>query len=132
MTAESGLDHMPGSQDMPVSEPAKPSADVSPLPTADHAYAYLLIQDLEAGEPLADVALLDVKIAEATAAMVNAKTTSEKRQAKERKEDLMRLKRVEQIYVRLPDRACPQLASHTWLDCRMLFCPYYRAGYLCF
>lgn len=31
--------------------------------------------------------------------MVNATTNSEKRKAKERKEDLMRLKRVEIIYV---------------------------------
>jgi len=32
--------------------------------------------------------------------MKNAQTSTEKRKAKERKEDLMRLKRVEQIYVR--------------------------------
>lgn len=46
-----------------------------------------------------DVALLDAKIAEAVAAMAKAETSGEKRRAKERKEDLMRLKRVEQIYV---------------------------------
>jgi hypothetical protein len=39
-------------------------------------------------------------IAEATAALKEAETSGEKRKAKERKEDLMRLKRVEQIYVR--------------------------------
>lgn len=48
---------------------------------------------------MVDVALLDTKIAEAAAAMVTADTAGEKRKAKERKEDLMRLKRVEQIYV---------------------------------
>ncbi len=45
------------------------------------------------------MALLDAKIAEAEAAMAKAETTAEKRKAKERKEDLMRLKRVEVIYV---------------------------------
>jgi hypothetical protein len=39
-------------------------------------------------------------IAEATAALKEAETSGDKRKAKERKEDLMRLKRVEQIYVR--------------------------------
>lgn len=56
-------------------------------------------QDDEPSEPLPDVAQIDLKIAEAEEAMANAETTAEKRRAKERKEDLMRLKRVEQIYV---------------------------------
>ena len=43
--------------------------------------------------------LLDAKIAEAEAAIKKADSSSEGRKAKERKEDLMRLKRVEQIYV---------------------------------
>jgi len=43
--------------------------------------------------------LLDAKIAEAEAALKKADSNSERRRAKERKEDLMRLKRVEQIYV---------------------------------
>lgn len=43
---------------------------------------------------------MDAKIAEALAAIKAAETSAEKRRAKERKEDLMRLKRVEQIYVR--------------------------------
>lgn len=50
-------------------------------------------------EVLPDVALLDIKIAEANSAMLNAQTNNERRLARERKEDLMRLKRVEQIYV---------------------------------
>ena len=46
------------------------------------------------------MAQLDAKIAEAEEAMAKAETSAEKRKAKERKEDLMRLKRVELIYVR--------------------------------
>lgn len=57
-------------------------------------------QDDEASDTLPDIAQLDAKIAEAEEAMAKAETTAEKRKAKERKEDLMRLKRVEQIYVR--------------------------------
>ena len=41
-------------------------------------------------------------IAEAEEAMANAETSADKRRAKERKEDLMRLKRLELIYVRAP------------------------------
>lgn len=48
---------------------------------------------------LPDVVLLDAKIAEVEAALKKADSNSERRRAKERKEDLMRLKRVEQIYV---------------------------------
>ena len=60
-----------------------------------------LYQDEETSETLPDVAQLDAKIAEAEEAMAKAETSAEKRKAKERKEDLMRLKRVETIYVRL-------------------------------
>ena len=58
-------------------------------------------------EKLPDVALLDAKIAEAEKAIAEGETTAEKRRAMERREDLMRLKRVEQIYVR------PRLALQT-------------------
>lgn len=78
MTAESGLERMPGSER--VFEPK-----VAP-------------SDDEASETLPDIAHLDSKIAEADEAMAKAETAAEKRKAKERKEDLMRLKRVEQIY----------------------------------
>ena len=57
------------------------------------------MQDDESSETLPDIAHLDSKIAEAEEAMAKAETSAEKRKAKERKEDLMRLKRVEQIYV---------------------------------
>ena len=46
-----------------------------------------------------DLALLDTKITEATESIKVAQTGADKRKARERKEDLMRLKRVEQIYV---------------------------------
>ncbi|KAF8165029.1 hypothetical protein B0H34DRAFT_855483 [Crassisporium funariophilum] len=79
MTAESGLDHMPGTEGEFKSSTFNPD-------------------EAETGEPLPDLALLDQKIEEAIEAMKNAQTSAEKRKAKERKEDLMRLKRAEQIY----------------------------------
>jgi len=48
---------------------------------------------------LPDLALLEQMIEEATQAMKKAETTAEKRKVKERREDLTRLKRVEQVYV---------------------------------
>lgn len=62
----------------------------------------LNFQDEEPSDTLPDVAQLDAMIAEAEEAMNKAETTAEMRKAKERKEDLMRLKRVELIYVGLP------------------------------
>ena len=59
-----------------------------------------LLKDPESAEPLPDIALLDTKIAEAEAAISEAASGPLERKAKERKEDLMRLKRVEMIYVR--------------------------------
>ncbi|KAJ6516172.1 hypothetical protein C8R45DRAFT_959155 [Mycena sanguinolenta] len=79
MTAESGLEHMPGSE-------------------GQFESSTFISKDPEAGEPLPDIALLDAKIAEATKAMETTDNPAEKRKAKERREDLMRLKRVEQIY----------------------------------
>ncbi|KAI6047109.1 hypothetical protein EDC04DRAFT_2621732 [Pisolithus marmoratus] len=79
MTAESGLERMPGTEG--TMEPPR----VTP-------------GDLESPEPLPDVALLDSKIVEAEAAVAAATTSSRERAARERKEDLMRLKRVEVIY----------------------------------
>ncbi|KAJ6599344.1 hypothetical protein DFH09DRAFT_1130790 [Mycena vulgaris] len=79
MTAESGLEHMPGSE-------------------GQFESSTFISKDPDAAEPLPDIALLDAKIAEATKAMEDGETPAEKRKAKERREDLMRLKRVEQIY----------------------------------
>lgn len=46
------------------------------------------------------MALLDTKIAEVEAAIKTADSAVEKRRLKIKREDLMRLRRVEQIYVR--------------------------------
>ncbi|KAJ7228927.1 hypothetical protein GGX14DRAFT_615927, partial [Mycena pura] len=79
MKAESGLDHIPGSE--------------GPIESST-----FIAKDPDVAEPFPDIALLDAKIAEAAKAIEESETTSEKRKAKERREDLMRLKRVEQIY----------------------------------
>ncbi|KAH6915434.1 hypothetical protein BKA70DRAFT_1420367 [Coprinopsis sp. MPI-PUGE-AT-0042] len=78
MTLESGLERLPG------------------VDAGIRSSTY--VEDEESGEPLPDVKLLDEKIEEAIAAIAKAETTSEKRKAIARKEDLLRLKRVEQIY----------------------------------
>jgi hypothetical protein len=57
------------------------------------------------------MALLDTKIAEVEAAIKTADNPVEKRRLKIKREDLMRLRRVEQIYVR----------SYRWLVLRRLF-----------
>ncbi|KAG1815329.1 hypothetical protein EV424DRAFT_1114352 [Suillus variegatus] len=79
MTAESGLDCMPGSE-----------GDAEPLQVTN--------EDLEIAEPLLDVAMLDAKISEAVVAIGDATSPAQERKARERKEDFMRLKRVEAIY----------------------------------
>ncbi|KIY73791.1 N1221-domain-containing protein [Cylindrobasidium torrendii FP15055 ss-10] len=80
MSFESGLDHMPSAED-----------NLEPALAVEQ-------DDAESTELLPDVALLDAKIAEATIALDEAQSMSEKRKLKERKEDLLRLKRVETIY----------------------------------
>ncbi|KAG2013965.1 hypothetical protein CC2G_010822 [Coprinopsis cinerea AmutBmut pab1-1] len=77
MSFESGLERMPGS---------------------DKERSSTYLDDDESGEPLPDLKLLDEKIEEAIAAIAKAETGPERRKAMERKEDLLRLKRVEQIY----------------------------------
>lgn len=79
MTAESGLEHMPGTE-------------------GEFESSTFNANDAEFAEPLPDLALLDTKITEATESIKVAQTGADKRKARERKEDLMRLKRVEQIY----------------------------------
>lgn len=79
MTAESGLDHMPGTE-------------------GEFESSTFNADDAESAEPLPDLALLDTKITEAIESIKVAQTGADKRKARERKEDLMRLKRVEQIY----------------------------------
>ncbi|KAA1466295.1 hypothetical protein DENSPDRAFT_831103 [Dentipellis sp. KUC8613] len=84
MTAESGLEHLPGLEGvvdsftkLNLTNEADSDADSDVLP---------------------DIAVLDAKIAEAEAALKSTPPGSERRQWKVRKEDLVRLKRVEQIY----------------------------------
>lgn len=54
---------------------------------------------MEGSDVLPDVGQLDAKIAETEAALAQAESVGDQRRARERREDLMRLKRVEQIYV---------------------------------
>ncbi|KAK7061485.1 Striatin-interacting protein 1 [Favolaschia claudopus] len=79
MTTESGLEHMPGSE-------------------GQESSTFSTSKDPEVAEPLPDIALLDAKIAEATKAIEEATSPGEQYKARQRREDLMRLKRVEQIY----------------------------------
>jgi hypothetical protein len=69
---------------------------------------------------LPDVVLLDAKIAEVEAVIKKADSNSERRKAKERKEDLMRLKRVEQIYVWVSPPLQPQKVDRA-TGCRSAF-----------
>ncbi|KAG5352526.1 hypothetical protein C0989_001839 [Termitomyces sp. Mn162] len=78
IAAESGLEHMPGDDEFQSST--------------------FTANDPEVAEPLPDIALLGVKIEESMKILETSDSSAEKRKARERKEDLMRLKRVEQIY----------------------------------
>lgn len=73
-----------------------------------------------------DVALLEKKLEEATKAMETAETIAERRKAQELKEDLMRLKRVEQVYV--SQLYSVVYASGRTLTNRVPFFRYYRDG----
>ena len=77
---------------------------------------------------LPDMALLDAKIAETEAAMKAAGGTAEKRRLKIKREDLMRLRRVEQIYVCF-FCVCMQLSNRVN---RALFSQCSPTGYLFF
>ncbi|EIW76163.1 N1221-domain-containing protein [Coniophora puteana RWD-64-598 SS2] len=66
-------------------------------------------EESENAQPLRDIAHIDTKITEAEAAIGKADKPSEERKTRERKEDLMRLKRVEQIYVRFLSAVLPLL-----------------------
>lgn len=100
MTTESGLEHLPGSEGD--AESSKPISEVSfPVTLSRLLVVQCLSQEPENAEVLTDVALLDAKIAEAEAEVANieAKSGAEERKAREKREDLKRLKRVEVIYV---------------------------------
>lgn len=101
MIAESGLDHLPGYEGEYRFSTfnAKAKTVSTCIDTVVLCWEYE--QDPENAELLPDVELLEQQIAEAAKAMENAESPADKRKAAELKEDLMRLKRVEQIYVRL-------------------------------
>ncbi|PFH52639.1 hypothetical protein AMATHDRAFT_139711 [Amanita thiersii Skay4041] len=82
MIAESGLNHLPGSEGEYKFSTFNAKAKFDP----------------ENAEPLPDMTLIEQKITEAIKMMTEPQSGSDKRKGKERKEDLMRLKRVEQIY----------------------------------
>lgn len=94
MTAESGLDHLPGHE---VKPSTTYSADVSNITICHEALTF--VQDSDNAEPLPDIAHIDAKILEATKTINEATSHSERQKAREQREDLVRLKRVEQIYV---------------------------------
>ncbi|TEB35348.1 hypothetical protein FA13DRAFT_1910340 [Coprinellus micaceus] len=79
MSSESGLERMPGTEGEMRSSTFNPD-------------------EVENGEPLPDVKVLQEKIEEAERMAREAESPAEKRKAMERKEDLLRLLRVEQIY----------------------------------
>ena len=101
MTAESGLEHLPGSEGEFESSTITSTyvCIFNDLLLLFGLHADPISQDPETAEPLPDIALLDAKISEATTAIKDAESAGDKGKARERKEDLMRLKRVEQIYV---------------------------------
>jgi hypothetical protein len=103
MTAESGLDHMPGSEKItaPKVAPSVCKARMTqPHMAATKPFQCVYpFQDDDPSETLPDVSVLDGMIAEAEEMMAKAQGGAEMRRAKERKEDLLRLRRVEQIYV---------------------------------
>jgi len=91
---ESGLDNLPNKHDSLL--------ELGGFLTGIHDKRYSVVSTVggnDDGETLADIALLDRKIAEAEKAVRNAETSSERRKAQEKKEDLIRLGRVETIYV---------------------------------
>lgn len=101
MASESGLEHMPGSSN---------TSDAFNLPNADNdlksVHAQLnpssSIEEDDLAQDLPDVVALNTALAFADASIKLAEIKgerTEKRKARERKEDLMRLKRVEQVYV---------------------------------
>ncbi|KIJ37340.1 hypothetical protein M422DRAFT_69303 [Sphaerobolus stellatus SS14] len=88
---ESGLDSLPNKNDL----------DFATFITGVHDKRYSVVSTVgnnDEGETLADIALLDEKIAQADEAVRKAHTSGDRRKAQERKEDLIRLKRVESIY----------------------------------
>ena len=95
---ESGLDNFPNRHDG-----AFDTGSFAPWSNDKHYSAVSTTGGNDEGDKFVDLVLLDQKIAEAESAIKKAQASgdrSERRRAQERKEDLVRLKRVEAIYVR--------------------------------
>ena len=112
--SESGLEHLSGTDD--VTEALnRMKLSVSEMPPSQCVLSYGRHQNESSVEGetdvLPDMALLDAKIAETEAAMKAADVSAEKRRLRIKREDLMRLRRVEQIYVCF----CPVLRTCTCL-----------------
>ncbi|KAI0053040.1 hypothetical protein FA95DRAFT_1552928 [Auriscalpium vulgare] len=87
VTAESGLEHLPGM----VNEGLADSMQKMNLGTEEG-------EDEPDGDALPDVAFLEAKIAEIDTRLKTVESNAERRQLRIRREDLMRLRRVEHIY----------------------------------
>jgi hypothetical protein len=113
--SESGLEHLSGTDD--VTEALNKMKLSVSKPASHCAPSYDRCRHQDEGiveaetDALPDMALLDAKIAETEAAMKAADVPAEKRRLKIKREDLMRLRRVEQIYVCF----CPALRVCTCL-----------------
>lgn len=96
---ESGLDNLPNRSDNPF--------DTGSMGSWSSEKRYSVVSTVggnEEGEKFVDLVLLDQKISEAGLTIKKAQASgdrAERRRAQERREDLMRLKRVEAIYVSL-------------------------------
>jgi hypothetical protein len=101
---ESGLDNFPNRTDAPF--------DTGSLASWSNDKHYSVVSSTggnDEGDKFLDLVLLDQKIAEAESAIKKAQASgdrAERRRAQERKEDLVRLKRVEAIYVRGLNFSC--------------------------
>lgn len=94
---ESGLDNFPNRNDS-----AFDTGSMTSWSNDKHYSVVSIMGGNEEGDKFVDLALLDQKIAEAESAIKKAQVSGdrpERRRAQERREDLVRLKRVEAIYV---------------------------------
>lgn len=101
MASESGLEHMPGSSN--ISDVFNfPDANNDVKPARANLNSSSSIEEEDFSQDLPDIVALNSVLAftEASVKLAEIKgERAEKRKAQERKEDIMRLKRVEQVYV---------------------------------
>lgn len=121
---ESGLDNFPSRADS-----AFDAGSLASWSKDKHYSAVSTTGGTDEGDKFLDLVLLDQKIAEAEIAIKKAQASGdrpERRRAQERKEDLVRLKRVEAIYVRHVGFSCYYIDVYIfrvphYLLCRALF-----------